>query len=107
MSKNILNKTADIETPYAVFKGNGPFGDTEVRLLKTYQKPDNELSNPYARWMVAARSDMTFGSWEYGDSYIHEAVYNLHLTDASDKFKEQYYASLEYLAQKGRFTYGK
>ena len=39
MSKKLMGKTRDASEPYAVFEGLGPFGNTEVRLLKVYQKP--------------------------------------------------------------------
>ena len=35
MAKNLLGKGRKTDNPYAVFKGNGPFGETEMRLLKT------------------------------------------------------------------------
>ena len=37
--KNLLGKSRKTDTPYAIFKGYGPFGETEMRLLKTYQLP--------------------------------------------------------------------
>jgi hypothetical protein len=41
-TKNLLGKSRPQDKPYAVFKGHGPFGETEMRLLKTYQRPDKE-----------------------------------------------------------------
>lgn len=70
MAKNPMGKTRDVDDPYAVFK----FGAIEIRLLKTYQLPKNEEKNIYARWFTAAKSPMTYGSWEYGDSYKREVI---------------------------------
>jgi hypothetical protein len=63
------------ETPYAIYSGYGPFGNTELRVLKTYQVRAKEDANPYARWFVAVKSDMTHGSYDMGDSYIRECLY--------------------------------
>jgi|TARA_R110000822_G_scaffold237312_3_gene367803 hypothetical protein len=90
MTKNLLGKTRPIDKPYAVFKGQGPFGDTEVLLLKAYQVPAKESTNLYARWMVAVKTPMTYGSYDMGDSYVKEAVYGLTLVDFSDEYGEQY-----------------
>jgi len=92
-TKNLLGKSRPQDKPYAIFKGYGPFGETEMRLLKTYQRPDKEKTNKYARWFVAVKSDMTYGSFELGDSYISEATYGLTLTWADPLYKEQYWDS--------------
>ena len=92
-TKNLLGKSRPQDKPYAVFKGHGPFGETEMRLLKTYQRPDKEKSNKYARWFIAVKTDMTYGSFELGDSYISEATYGLTLTWADPLYKEQYWDS--------------
>ena len=68
MSKNIHGKTRDIEKPYAVFV----MGDWEWRVLKRYQSAENETKNPYAVWFCAVQSSNTFGSWDYGDTYIRD-----------------------------------
>ena len=90
MTKNLLGKSRTKENPYAIWQGFGAFGDTEVRLLKTYQKPSNESKNPYARWFVAVRSDHTYGSFDMGDSYISEVTQGLTLKQADPLFTEQY-----------------
>jgi hypothetical protein len=66
---NPYAKTRPIDNPYAEFQGGNGF---VWRVLKTYQHPDNEKQNPYARWFVAAKSDLTHGSWEYGDTYARD-----------------------------------
>ena len=65
MTKNLLGKSRTKDRPYAIWQGFGAFGDTEVRLLKTYQIPSNEQKNQYARWFVAVKSDHTYGSVSY------------------------------------------
>ena len=90
MTKNLLGKSRTKDKPYAIWQGFGAFGDTEVRLLKTYQKPDREQKNPYARWFVAVRSDHTYGSFDMGDSYISEVTQGLTLKQADPLFTEQY-----------------
>ena len=90
MAKNLLGKSRKQDNPYAVFKGDGPFGETEMLLLKTYQIPTKERENVYARWFVAVKTPMTYGSYDMGDSYIREATMGLTLTYASPEFKEQY-----------------
>ena len=37
MAKNTFGKSRPKETPYAIYSGYGPFGNTELRVLKTYQ----------------------------------------------------------------------
>tara|TARA_R110000744_G_scaffold56535_1_gene119210 strand:+ start:633 stop:1013 length:381 start_codon:yes stop_codon:yes gene_type:complete len=88
--KNLLGKSRSIQNPYAIYKGQGPFGNTEMHLLKTYQVPANEVKNQYARWFVAVKSDMTHGSYDMGDSYIRDAIYGLTLTYASEEYRQQY-----------------
>jgi len=92
MAKNLFGKSASKDAPYAIYRGYGPFGNTEVRVLKTYQSVDKERSNPYARWMVAVKSDFTYGSYDMGDSYIKEAIMGLTLVEATDEWKAVYAA---------------
>jgi len=93
--KNLLGKARKTDTPYAIYKGQGPFGETEMRLLKTYSIPANEVKNQYARWFVAVKTPMTYGSYDMGDSYIRDAIYGLKLTYASDEYRQQYDLSEE------------
>jgi hypothetical protein len=93
MAKNLLGKSRNIQKPYAIWKGQGPFGETELCLLKTYQVPEKEATNKYARWMVAVKSDMTHGSYDMGDTYVLTATKGLTLTYADPLFKEQYWDS--------------
>lgn len=58
-------KQAKIEDPHEIWK----HGDWEWRVLKKWQANDNE---PYARWMCAVKSPMTYGSYDIGDVYVHD-----------------------------------
>jgi len=86
---NPFSKTVDKETPYAIYKSAN--GDIEWRVLKTYKMPKNEVKDPYARWMVAAQSEATFGGWDLGDTYAREVMDYGHLTYATDEWLEHYY----------------
>ena len=68
MAKNPANKTRAVDEPYEVWRA----GDWEWRVLRKYQTPEREAANPYARWFCAVRSPMTYGSWEYGDTYVRD-----------------------------------
>jgi len=41
-------------------------------VLKKYQKPELEATNPYARWLCAVSSPMTYGSYDIGDTYVKD-----------------------------------
>jgi|WetSurSiteA1Bulk_404760.scaffolds.fasta_scaffold109512_2 hypothetical protein len=70
-SKNPCAKTRPVDDPYEIWIA----GDWEWRVLKKYQSYKEELKNwEYARWYVAVKSPMTFGSWEYGDEYVKNIV---------------------------------
>lgn len=65
---NAWGKTRPLDNPYAVF--TAPNG-WEWRVLKAYQTPEKEKENwRWARWLCAVKSPFTYGSWEYGDTYI-------------------------------------
>ena len=70
---NECGKTRPVDNPYETWVGHGgSLGEMEFRVLKKYQRPSLEAKNPHARWFVAAKSDATYGSWEYGDTYVSE-----------------------------------
>ena len=64
---NPCGKTRPVESPYEIWAS--PDGSWEHRVLKKWQADDNK---PFARWFVAVKSPFTFGSWEYGDSYVKD-----------------------------------
>ena len=63
--KNPFSKRREVGKPYAIYSAPG----WTWKVLKTYQHPDKEPSNKYARWLVAVKSPFTYGSYEMGDSY--------------------------------------
>lgn len=82
-----FGKGRKTDNPYAVYK----FRDFTWHVLKTYQHPDKEKDNEYARWLVAAKSNMTYGSFEMGDAYVNEILQFGKLVEATDEWR-QYYA---------------
>ena len=77
-SKNECGKTRDINNPYEVWECKMQLGldvlNIEYRVLKKYKNPKNEAADPFARWFTAAKSEATFGSWEYGDTYVRDIM---------------------------------
>ena len=78
-SKNECAKTRKLEEPYEVWEcrmdmGFGDIINIEYRILKKYQTTKKESENPFARWCTAAKSEATFGSWEYGDTYVRDIL---------------------------------
>ena len=71
--KNPFGKS-NFDAPHAIYEGDGPWGHAIIHVIKTYQHPDNERKNRYARWLIGAKTDMTFGSFDYGDTYVSEAL---------------------------------
>jgi len=82
---NPFGKSRDIAKPYAIY--TGPMG-FEWRILKTYKLVKNEGS--YARWLVAAKSDDTFGSHELGDTYAIDVKRYGRLVAADPEWLEEY-----------------
>ena len=72
--KNLMGKSRGKSEPYAIFKGIGVFGTTEVSLLKVYEKPALEVSNDYALWSVAIKTEETYETYDEGDVYVGEVV---------------------------------
>ena len=77
--KNECGKTRDVNNPYEIWEcrmdmGFGDILNVEYRVLKKYKSPKGEAEDPFARWYTAAKSEATFGSWEYGDTYIRDIV---------------------------------
>jgi len=77
-TKNECAKTRKVTDPYEIWKCRMEIGfdvlNVEYRVLKKYQAPKGEAENPFARWYTAAKSEATFGSWEYGDTYVRDIV---------------------------------
>ena len=69
MSKNECAKSRPVNDPYEVWQRNG----WEWRVLKKYQTPEKEATNPYARWFCWVSSPFC-PEGELGDSYAHEIM---------------------------------
>ena len=81
-------KTTTPERPHATFSNGQGW---EWRVLKTYQKPEKEACNLYARWMCAVSSPMTYGGYDMGDTYIKDILdVGVYCIQASDEFKSLY-----------------
>lgn len=84
--KNAWGKSRKVEAPYASVK----VADWEWRVLKAYKSLASELKDPCARWFCAVRSPMTFGSWEYGDTYCRDVPRDIGLLNAlGQRYREE------------------
>jgi hypothetical protein len=70
--KNECNKTRKVDNPYEVWTS----GSWTWAVLKKYQNPEAEAKNEHARWFCAVKSPMTYGEWEYGDTYVKDVKGN-------------------------------
>ena len=71
--KNTQLKTRDVNDPYEIWQGRVRIGGDILNItwhiLKKWQADDDK---PNARWYCAAKSEATYGDWEYGDVYVDE-----------------------------------
>jgi hypothetical protein len=72
--KNECGKMRGVNEPYEVWQSYA--GDWEYRILKKYQCPDKEKSNPFARWFTAVKTPYTQPRYDLGDTYISEIKKN-------------------------------
>jgi len=70
---NLCGKMRKVNDPYEVWKNNNGW---EWRVLKKYQIPEKEASNPYARWFCAVKSPLTQGTYDMGDTYVRDVKDN-------------------------------
>ena len=70
--KNQCGKLRKVGQPYEIWQSKD--GRWEWKVLKKYQAPENEIKNNFARWFCAVRSPFTYGSYEFGDTYIKDVV---------------------------------
>jgi len=56
MTKNLLGKSRPVQDPYAIYEGYGPFGNTEMRLIKTYQVPANVRTSTLNGWLQLSQT---------------------------------------------------
>lgn len=64
--KNECGKTRPVSNPYEVWTN----GTWTWKVLKKYQAPDKEDTNPHARWFVSV--DSPYATDERGDEYVHK-----------------------------------
>ena len=83
---NPFAKTRPIDQPHAIYEG----GAMTWRILKTYKLAKNETGDPYARWMVAVKSDATYGWFDMGDTYRSEIERYGTLVAATPEWLEAY-----------------
>lgn len=71
--KNLQLKTRPIDDPYEIWEGKVNLGgeilNFEWRVLKKWQADDDKA---FGRWFCAVKSEATYGSYEYGDTYVSE-----------------------------------
>lgn len=60
--KNPCAKTRPVDNPYETWRNER--AGWEWRVLKKWQKPENEVKNKFARWFCAVKSPFTNGNWE-------------------------------------------
>lgn len=83
---NPFGKSRPVDKPYAIYRA----GDMVWHVLKTYQMPERERENRFARWFVAAKSPMTWGAFEMGDTYAREVTGYGRLVAADSAWREAY-----------------
>lgn len=66
--KNECLKERKVDNPYEIWQ-NAFMPGWEWRVLKKWQAND---SKPFARYFCAVKSPMTYGEWEYGDTYVSD-----------------------------------
>ena len=91
--KNPFSKSVPIDKAHAMYQATfKDLGVVTVVVLKTYKKPDNCKADPNSTWFTAAKSDATFGSWEYGDQYADDIMNKFQMIGCTPEWKEAYHA---------------
>lgn len=88
---NPFAKSRPVGQPYAIYRA----GDMTWHVCKTYKQAKNEDS--YSRWFVWAKSPMTYGSFEGGDTYGAEVQRYGALVAAEPAWLEAYGYKQTYL----------
>ena len=68
--KNPFGKGRPKDSPYAIYSN---YQGWEWHVCKTYQRPDKEQGNQYARWFCFVMSPLC-PEGEYGDVYISDIL---------------------------------
>ena len=82
----IGKKARDADNPYALFTGNMFGGPSTFKVLKKYRNDD---AGEYSAWLIAAATPATWGSDEYGDTYVKDVVVPLSLTEVEGRTPTQ------------------
>lgn len=65
---NPCGKTRPVTDPYEIWVA----GDWTWKVLKKYQTPEREASNPEARWFCQVITPYTTSRGDLGDVYVRE-----------------------------------
>lgn len=84
---NPFAEQVDHLEPYAIY--NGPMG-FEWRVLKTYQHPDTEHDDRFAKWLVSAKSDSTSGEYSIDKMLAQDVINHGVLATATPEWLENY-----------------
>ena len=71
--KNLKGKMRPQDNPYETHTSKG----WTWKVLKHYQSPKAEISNPYARVFCAVQSPFTSEGWDLGDVYLKDIAREL------------------------------
>ena len=77
--KNPCAKRVPPEQAYEVWQSFD--GTWTYYVLKKYQSPEKEASNPFARWFCMVTSPATSERGEYGDVYVSAVKNGTHKLD--------------------------
>jgi hypothetical protein len=83
---NPFAKSRPVGQPYAIYRA----GVITMHVCKTYKTPRNEDASPFARWFVWAKSPMTYGDFEGGDTYARDVRGEATLVAAEPAWLEAY-----------------
>jgi hypothetical protein len=87
LKKNIFGKMRKLDVPIANFISNYDHS-WQVKVLKIYQLPHKHTD--FSRWYTVAKSDNTFGRWEYGDQYAKDIMNNFEFFGGEKEFESYF-----------------
>jgi len=83
---NPFAKSRPVGQPYAIYRDH----HFTWHVCKTYQTPANEAKATYARWFVWAKSPLSGGAFEGGDTYAADVMRYGTLVAADPLWQEAY-----------------
>ena len=78
-AQNPCSKTVKPEQAYEVWQSYD--GSWTYFVLKKYQSPEKEATNPYARWFCIVTSPSTSERGDWGDVYVATVKDGTHLIE--------------------------